>query len=183
MDGQGVLAGFEDIEYREIQFLQSIWELFTASVEANGGNKDFLKLKVTKPDQAPKSGYTAVFLSTFTVFRLHLRGRSDYIMVPDILMDLVPAGSAIKKIKSDEKYTRLMIDELHPLDCYVDSLITLVGKSIERFPKEFDCCSRYEACSDAGACIHPDKSFALGCGYRKILHSGKIYYGKNRNVN
>lgn len=44
------------------------------------------------------------------------------------------------------------------------------------------CCSRYLECSDAKQCVHPDPAFALGCGYRKILASGKIYYGENRNV-
>ncbi len=47
---------------------------------------------------------------------------------------------------------------------------------------EFDCCSRYEQCSDAKTCIHPDKQRALLCGYRKKLEKGIIFYGKNRNI-
>lgn len=46
----------------------------------------------------------------------------------------------------------------------------------------FGCCSRYEACSDAKHCTHPDIMIASRCAYRKNLHSGKIFYGKNRNI-
>lgn len=48
--------------------------------------------------------------------------------------------------------------------------------------KEFDCCSRCEQCSDAKRCVHPNPAVATSCGYRKILKSGRIFYGKNRNV-
>lgn len=46
----------------------------------------------------------------------------------------------------------------------------------------FGCCSRYIQCSDAKKCIHPDPVFASACMYRKNLESGKIFYGKNRNI-
>lgn len=46
----------------------------------------------------------------------------------------------------------------------------------------FGCCSRYEECSDAKHCTHPDIMIASRCAYRQNLHSGKIFYGKNRNV-
>ena len=182
MDGQCALMGFEAPEHREAQFLASISASLISAVENNGGHRDFLKLKPTKSGKSSTSGYTAVYISTFTVFRLHLRGKSDYISVPDILVDLVPAGTPTKKVKSEEKYTRVLTDAFHPIDFYIDLLISLVGKSIERFPKEWDCCSRYAACSDAKKCVHPDPCFALACGYRNVLNSGKIYYGKNRNV-
>ena len=48
--------------------------------------------------------------------------------------------------------------------------------------KEFDCCSRVEECSNAKRCIHPNPAMATSCGYRKILKSGRIFYGKNRNT-
>lgn len=47
---------------------------------------------------------------------------------------------------------------------------------------EFDCCSRYEACSDAGRCINPDPSRGLLCSYRKKLENGIVFYGKNKNT-
>ncbi|MBQ7546397.1 MAG: hypothetical protein IJT41_05495 [Clostridia bacterium] len=53
---------------------------------------------------------------------------------------------------------------------------------IERGSKEFDCCSRYEECSDAKRCIHPDPTFGIKCGYRKNLRDGKIFYGAKPTV-
>lgn len=46
----------------------------------------------------------------------------------------------------------------------------------------FDCCSRYLACSETGHCTHPDIMFAGQCTYRQKLRTGRIFYGKKRNV-
>lgn len=41
----------------------------------------------------------------------------------------------------------------------------------------FGCCSNYVECSDALMCLHRDKEEYSGCGYRKNLEKGKIFYG------
>lgn len=46
----------------------------------------------------------------------------------------------------------------------------------------FGCCSRYETCSDAMKCIHPDPVFASSCQYRQNLLAGRIFYGKNKTI-
>lgn len=46
----------------------------------------------------------------------------------------------------------------------------------------FGCCSKYELCSDLKKCIHTDPFYSEACMYRKNLESGKIFYGKNKNV-
>lgn len=46
----------------------------------------------------------------------------------------------------------------------------------------FGCCSKYLECSDAKRCLHADELRYASCTYRKNLESGKIFYGKNRNV-
>lgn len=45
----------------------------------------------------------------------------------------------------------------------------------------FGCCSRYAACSDAKACLIPDRDYSKYCNYRKSLEQGIIFYGKNAN--
>ena len=46
----------------------------------------------------------------------------------------------------------------------------------------FSCCSKYTECSDALKCIHENSMYARGCEYRKNLENGKIFYGKNKNI-
>lgn len=48
-------------------------------------------------------------------------------------------------------------------------------------PKEFLICSGYKKCSDAKRCIRP-RDFSLKCNYKQIMRSGRIFYGKNRNI-
>lgn len=46
----------------------------------------------------------------------------------------------------------------------------------------FGCCSKFNLCSDEKRCVHENQLYAKGCMYRASLDSGKIFYGKNRNV-
>lgn len=46
----------------------------------------------------------------------------------------------------------------------------------------FGCCSRYNECSDAKKCLHPNLFYALGCTYRSHLESGRVFYGSEKNV-
>lgn len=53
---------------------------------------------------------------------------------------------------------------------------------INTFPlvkEAFGCCSRYSACSDAKACLIPERDYSKYCIYRKSLEQGHIFYGKN----
>lgn len=45
--------------------------------------------------------------------------------------------------------------------------------------EDFGCCSRYHQCSDAKACLIPDRAYSKSCIYRKSLEAGTIFYGKN----
>ena len=46
----------------------------------------------------------------------------------------------------------------------------------------FGCCSSFEKCSDAGKCVHENKLYSKACIYRDNLDQGRIFYGKNRNI-
>lgn len=46
----------------------------------------------------------------------------------------------------------------------------------------FGCCSKWEKCSDEKMCLHHNLLYAKRCMYRKHLEAGRIFYGKNRNV-
>lgn len=78
--------------------------------------------------------------------------------------------------------------------CYIDQISNedlqrlaellkdIIRQAVYSLPKEFDCCHLYEQCSDAKRCVQEDWSYALGCGYQRIMKRGKYFYGKNRNV-
>ncbi len=48
--------------------------------------------------------------------------------------------------------------------------------------ERFACCHDFMGCSDAKQCLHPDDRFFNGCEYRKNLEAGRIFYGKNMNI-
>lgn len=176
MEDQVYLPGFEPTEYKERSYLESILPSMASAVENSGGDSSILSLK------SNKSGYSVVFYGVLTIFRLGLRGKQNYISIPAIYADLIPASWPKKRLKSETKYIRIPLDNISELDNYTDVLISLAGAAVNRYPKDWDCCSRYMECSDAKTCVHPDKKVALSCGYRRILNTGKVFYGKNRNV-
>lgn len=47
--------------------------------------------------------------------------------------------------------------------------------------ESFGCCSRYQECSDNGACLYPTIEDYKGCLYNKNLVKGIVFYGKNAN--
>lgn len=175
MDRQIALSGFESPEYHEKVFLSAIESDLRAAVESMGGDSQLMKISAT-------SSYTAVLFGNLTAFRLRIRGKQRYISIPLTLADLIPNDAPTRNSSADGKYRRVLITDQHPLNSYTDFLINVVGETVNRYPKEWDCCSRYLECSNAKTCVHPDKAFALGCGYRKILSAGRIFYGENRNI-
>lgn len=48
--------------------------------------------------------------------------------------------------------------------------------------EKFGCCSKYVECSDAKECLYGEKFYARACYYKGSLENGKIFYGKNCNV-
>ena len=46
----------------------------------------------------------------------------------------------------------------------------------------FGCCSKFEQCSDVRKCLHENKLYSKACMYRDNLDQGRIFYGKNRNI-
>lgn len=77
---------------------------------------------------------------------------------------------------------KLSIYDISEIDRYIPKLQGLLQEQIDKIPKEFDCCHLYMECSNEKHCIHSDLSFSKGCGYRRILNSGRIFYGEGRNI-
>lgn len=126
--------------------------------------------------------YSSTKFRSSVIFRIKMRGKKWYVSIPDRLKDAIAQDTKTTKTASEKKYLRIDL----PLSVNTDLLMPFIEKctilAIELVPKEFDCCSRFNECSDAKVCVHPDPSVSMLCGYRKILKSGRIFYGTNRNI-
>lgn len=174
-DGQTALAGFEPPYAKELSAYQQMLPQLSEAAACMGG---------TAADIAVKHGknYSSVRYGSLLAFRLRLRDSASYIEVPAESKEAVAGLAPLEQQREVAGgFWRVSLGEKPAVDCAA-SLAAVLQDTINRLPKEWDCCSRYMECSDAKRCVHPDPAFALGCGYRKILASGKIYYGANRNV-
>lgn len=127
--------------------------------------------------------YSSVYFmdSNELFFRIRIRKKTRYILIPEVYEDLLPEGTSVSRRKADIGMIRIEIQSCEDILKYVDVLKAVLER-ICRNHRDFGCCSRYLECSDAKACIHPDPKFALTCWYRCNLLDGKIFYGKNRNI-
>lgn len=129
----------------------------------------------------PRKGYQSVlFNGASVVVRISSRPKPTLSVPTSVLLATESYSSMVDKPHND--YTKIKIDSFENINQYVNMLQEVLQVVIDRFPKDFDCCSRYLECSDAKRCVHPDTEFAVKCGYRKILRRGRIFYGKNRNI-
>ena len=114
-------------------------------------------------------------------FQIRFRKKTKYLLIPEEYENELPEDTMISKTKSDEGMIRITLEVPEDVLKYVPVLRSILKKLETRY-STFACCGRYEACSDALKCIHPDVKFALGCQYRHNLMNGRVFYGKNRNV-
>lgn len=129
------------------------------------------------------SDFSSVYFlsSNLLLFQIRLRKKSRYLLIPYEYAETLPPETPTKKGNADGSMIRVLLQSPEDVLLYVPMLRSILHDTSRRYV-EFGCCSRYEACSDAKKCIHPDIKFALGCFYRKNLRDGKIFYGRNRNI-
>ena len=169
MDSQISLFQAEKEEQIKTQLTEALNEVLTSN-GLDGLVVKWDKLKSPKT----KSVYSCKFQNA-VLFRI-----TTYISDPSVQIEL--SGQDASEPARKAKTKKLVFsDSNSALQCIPEITKTLRA-ILDSAPKEISCCSRYEQCSDNKKCIHPDKNIALGCNYRKILHSGRIFYGKNRNV-
>lgn len=129
-----------------------------------------------------KDRSSVYFLSQSTVyFQVSFRKKTKFLFLPETYADELPTGTQISQVKSDGGMIRVELKTPKDILRYISPLRNILDGLIRSY-HFFGCCSRYEACSDAKQCIHPDALLALGCKYRQNLMDGKIFYGKNRNI-
>lgn len=65
---------------------------------------------------------------------------------------------------------------------YVKTAVLHSVSHYETSEPAFSCCSQFIKCSDEKKCVHANKLYSTACVYRHNLENGKIFYGKNRNI-
>lgn len=92
-------------------------------------------------------------------------------------------GAEVKLLKSDDSNTHIIL----PTD--TESLVPYIKRITEHAldhykPKaaSFGCCGKLVECSDAMRYLHENTLYSKACMYRANLESGRIFYGKNRNI-
>lgn len=148
---------------------------------ADNLSADYLFFKQSKTDNAQYS--SAYLFNENSLFcRISFRGKQTYFSVPSKYKELIPADVEYKIQKSDPNYCRISIASPGELANHLELLKKILEMQVDAYPSDFGCCSRYEACSDAMKCIHPNPDMAIHCTYRKNMKKGKIFYGKNKNI-
>ena len=119
------------------------------------------------------------------IFRICFRKGKHYFGVSEKYLNGVPKDTwlPVSKVKGTGGFTNF---DFEPTKLGIEGCSDFVAKIVEVFAysilNDFDCCYRFEQCSDAGRCIHPNPAMATSCGYRKTLRDGKFFYGENRNI-
>ena len=102
------------------------------------------------------------------------------------LHGVLPADATVmERTKSDLDtcIVRVRIDNDSPnLTQYIKANTEYCINGYVSKADRFACCSSFEKCSDALKCVHENKLYSKACMYRDNLDSGRIFYGKNRNI-
>lgn len=168
MDQLSILLSPEEKAYGMIE------DTLADTLYRNGLDKSFLTF------ESRRSFYSILFDKNIIVARFISTPRIS-LSVPTAILTSSDAYCSMAD-NHGNAYTKIALSRWEDISKYADLLSVVLQGIIDRIPKDYDCCSRYEECSDAKRCIHPDKKFSLKCGYRKILRSGRVFYGTNRNI-
>lgn len=94
----------------------------------------------------------------------------------------LPDGISACEMKSYPN--RKLIDFKIKSELFFETCKIVLKQALEHYePTEFfGCCGKYLQCSDMKRCLHEDLFYAKACKYKYNLEAGRIFYGKNRNI-
>ena len=97
----------------------------------------------------------------------------------DIMLELFPTR---KNLKEGQFYavSNLSASEMIQLIALLKKRKRITFRNT--VTETFACCNSFLQCSDAKECLHAKDRNYNGCYYRKNLEAGRIFYGKNRNI-
>lgn len=154
-----------------------------ACIEELSKDNNFFDPTIKRYELRLNKGCETILLCNSAVIRVkQLKNKEIHLELSKKHLDLFGLQNEVKYTKSEVNWGKLLFDESVATQiinnikavferCYADTSV-----------ESFGCCSRYNECSDAMKCIHPDIKVAKGCCYKIHLENGRIFYGKNRNI-
>lgn len=128
-------------------------------------------------------GDTQAKKSDAVAFSITVLKTKAYFLIPSDLHTMVPEEYQAPVYSSSGGYMKLDFDVTQEGALkYADYLCRVLDAQIDTLPKDFSCCSRVEECSNARKCVNPFPDLVIGCGYRRNLKRGIIFYGVNKNA-
>jgi len=128
-------------------------------------------------------GYITVWLFKSAVLKIkEMKSKTRIEIAKQYLEYFSLSSEEVKYTKSEPNWGKIVLNK-KVLDKVLSNINEVYEQCyLEENAETFGCCSRYMECSNNKKCIHPDLKFAKGCKYKKHLETGKIFYGKNRNI-
>jgi DNA polymerase-3 subunit epsilon len=125
-----------------------------------------------------------VYLYQQKAFTLNGSQKEPFIEINDECFDIDPSLiSANYKRTGAQDLLRIYIDLSFNIQAFIQAFLHIAGELRHSVNVDtFGCCGDFMECSDAKACVNQGDYFHLGCLYRRNLEAGRIFYGKNRNV-
>ena len=158
-------------------------------------DKDFKQMKLKSINN--KSGYDSIVISSqMTTYRpkisnalfarIKTNGKKPYISFKNkykqwFIENNIPTYS----ISSEKDFFRVSLSDFQLAIDFENKDFSQLAYKIYLDAmnfQSFGCCDKYIKCSDAKKCLHSDLLYSTACMYRKNLESGKIFYGKNKNI-
>ena len=87
--------------------------------------------------------------------------------------------------KEGDLYIKIFIDDYKDvlnLEKEIESIFIQLFSLYMNAEESFGCCSRYIECSDKKQCVNNNIRLRFSCQYKKNLETGRIFYGKNKNI-
>lgn len=171
--------------------------LMSGSKHENDYKENFTVADLTSKEKGV-IGYSYLILSRALVrVKTSMKSvyRIEFFNYQDLSKDIKPMIDSKYEVKEtiQEKLRLITIDVAKDENVLMNALSDLENVLKEKMfdiflnystVMAFGCCGRYVQCSDERRCIMHDIDplYARGCQYRANLEAGRIFYGKNRNV-
>lgn len=132
--------------------------------------------------EKPKSSSLYLLNNSNLILRVKEKDSCFYLSVSEAIADHLPDTLKHRKDDSRKDYVKISIDNGIITQDHIFAAQIALQRTLDAITCDFGCCGKYEECSDAKQCIHPDKQTSLSCYYRRNLLQGKIFYGQNKNI-